>query len=52
MLNPNAQQLLLAGGIFGRSLGHEGKALKDVINALTERPERAPLSLPPSEDIA
>lgn len=40
MLNPHANVMLFEDGAFGRCLGHEGKALMNVISVLVkETPE-------------
>lgn len=42
----------LRGGAFERWLGHEGGVLISQIGALTNRPHRDPMSLPPCEGTA
>ena len=44
--------MVFGGGLFGRWLGHEVENLMNGLSALYTKPQRAPSSLPPREDIA
>lgn len=44
--------MVLEGGTFRRYLGHEGEVLMNGISAFMKETPRAPLPLPPREDMA
>lgn len=50
MLMPNV--MILGGGAFGRGLGHEGRSLRNKMNALIKEAQESCLVLLPCEDTA